>query len=485
MKYYFRAFFALSLMAPIWDSYSASVDMRASYEAYKQKGGAATGAFVRALIDKELTGVAAFVYLKALSSGKDSEIASVTPYTRELVNSEGIDIFQPFIVKYTKPKHYTNVSRDYFLYVVGKYLIHRGQFDKSIQYLSRINADSEVYPFGMFLLGTAQLLLGRVADGTAAFQECVDTSSRVRSKGYSSEGDSVDLRNRCLLGIGRGYYQAREFEKAYSAFDEVELTSLAWADALVESAWVAYSIQDYNRALGKLVTYKAPLLSFYFDPEVELLRGLSYNQMCRFGDVDKVLKEFRDKYYASGLELKRFIQTNRGNPESFFSEGKKSYMAPRFNSSNMNRILQKFTKTPYYSKIVAVDRAVDKQMDRLPSVLGLGTDSSTGRFFSEVLSWRKKKNTEIGGRFLENATYQMYKSLVIYFDQIAFIRLENIRKEKQDLQGGGTGLLTKGSPVGETPAPKRLDHQQLYKFNGEFWADELGNYVFALKSECK
>ena len=25
----------------------------------------------------------------------------------------------------------------------------------------------------------------------------------------------------------------------------------------------------------------------------------------------------------------------------------------------------------------------------------------------------------------------------------------------------------------------------LWTFNGEFWADELGDYVFSLKSECK
>ena len=31
----------------------------------------------------------------------------------------------------------------------------------------------------------------------------------------------------------------------------------------------------------------------------------------------------------------------------------------------------------------------------------------------------------------------------------------------------------------------REDHQQFYDFRGEFWADELGDYSFGLKSNCK
>jgi hypothetical protein len=32
--------------------------------------------------------------------------------------------------------------------------------------------------------------------------------------------------------------------------------------------------------------------------------------------------------------------------------------------------------------------------------------------------------------------------------------------------------------------PRRRDDQLWWSFNGEFWTDELGDYVFALESEC-
>ena len=36
---------------------------------------------------------------------------------------------------------------------------------------------------------------------------------------------------------------------------------------------------------------------------------------------------------------------------------------------------------------------------------------------------------------------------------------------------------------GRSDVPRR-DYQYFWSFNGEFWNDELGDYVFGLESEC-
>ena len=38
--------------------------------------------------------------------------------------------------------------------------------------------------------------------------------------------------------------------------------------------------------------------------------------------------------------------------------------------------------------------------------------------------------------------------------------------------------------TGDIKNLKRDSGQYLWNFNGEFWADELGDYVFSLKSSC-
>jgi hypothetical protein len=37
---------------------------------------------------------------------------------------------------------------------------------------------------------------------------------------------------------------------------------------------------------------------------------------------------------------------------------------------------------------------------------------------------------------------------------------------------------------GSLGRPSLKDNQYFWQFNGEFWADELGDYVFALRPEC-
>jgi hypothetical protein len=37
---------------------------------------------------------------------------------------------------------------------------------------------------------------------------------------------------------------------------------------------------------------------------------------------------------------------------------------------------------------------------------------------------------------------------------------------------------------GSLGRPYTKDNQFFWQFNGEFWADELGDYVFALRPEC-
>jgi hypothetical protein len=53
-------------------------------------------------------------------------------------------------------------------------------------------------------------------------------------------------------------------------------------------------------------------------------------------------------------------------------------------------------------------------------------------------------------------------------------------ESKQELSQDEDGVYKKGGLK-----VNRKDYQYLWNFNGEFWIDELGDYVFALESNCK
>lgn len=114
------------------------------------------------------------------------------------------------------------------------------------------------------------------------------------------------------------------------------------------------------------------------------------------------------------------------------------------------------------------------------------TGRGFGAFLQKVLGWRKKSIHLLGGLFVKNSMLDMYQGMLSDFDKISFIKLEMLSKAKVKLQKASTlskdenGVMKKGRS-----SINRKDYQYFWNFNGEFWSDELGDYVFALESECE
>ncbi len=68
------------------------------------------------------------------------------------------------------------------------------------------------------------------------------------------------------------------------------------------------------------------------------------------------------------------------------------------------------------------------------------------------------------------------------FEGLSYIKLEMLSLKKDSLYDVSSA---QDRMRGDIKNLQRNDRQYFWKFNGEFWADELGDYVFSLKSECR
>ena len=88
------------------------------------------------------------------------------------------------------------------------------------------------------------------------------------------------------------------------------------------------------------------------------------------------------------------------------------------------------------------------------------------------------------GRYIRGQL-QLYSAQVTRsFEDMSYISLEVLSKRKTELYDD-VSLRETGRARGNVAHLRRTDKQYFWTFNGEFWADELGDYVFSLKSECK
>ena len=364
-------------------------------------------------------------------------------------------------------------------------------------YFTGIARSSPLWPFALQLRGSSYAILGKNEQAIEDFKDCQARAqdsaegfaeSSARRKQALREAD--DLASRCRAGQARTLYQMERFDDADQVYDHIRKQSLVWPDILFEQAWNSFGRREYNRTLGKLVSYKSPALSFVFNTEVDVLRAQSYLAMCLFDDANAVINEFNGKYTRVGEEIKEFVENNATDLAAFYEFGREALSAPLYTRNEMYRMANRFIRGPYFQSLVVSERELSGELQaarQFGSMQG-GVDRTPGHgfpgFIEQVLAWRLKSIRLLGGAFVKNSLLDYHAQLIADFEKMAFIKLEMLKQAK-DLLIYKNLASNKGSRLRGDVEPSRRDYQYCWSFNGEFWNDELGDYVFGLESECR
>lgn len=437
---------------------------------------------------------ASYFFLKAIGSGFDSAIPIALQSTQKLVENLGGGMFKKYILKYTRLDQYPAGQKDYYLYFLALESLLDNRAGGALNAASKISPDFAYYPQALFVRGTAKLMLNRVQEGAQDFIQCTDTVLSGKYSFYhadkSTANEREDLYNRCIAGAARGFYQARNYGEAEKWYSKIEIKSIVWPQVLYERAWNHVAQGEYNRALGKLVTYKAPVLDWFLDSEVELLRTLSYLQMCLYDDVNSEVNYFVKRYAQIGLEVKTLLEeTAAGTQEDFnklFALGINSLRRGTFSKDRMTQFMNRFIRAPYFSRVAQTDVNTERELEYLKEQRG-STKAGLGGFLVEALAWRRLMARKLGGAFIRERLDTEYRALLKNVQTIDIVKLEMLRRAKRKVENLSVNETSDefGNPKrGSLGKPKVRDDQYFWRFNGEFWIDELGDYVFALRPEC-
>jgi hypothetical protein len=436
-----------------------------------------------------------YFFIRTLQTQNKTAIRRVLPQTPEYLVRLGADLIRPYLIRYTTYDDYDPVSRSAYLYALGKDAILSGDEKRAVGYLNAIRQDSQIWPYALEMRGTAFAIMGQNDNALGDFRECQAQSSTLTdgietdSPRYNkTKRDSGDLKARCLAGESRTLYQAEDFQLADRTYDRIPKASLVWPDILFEQAWNSFGKQEYNRTLGKLVSYKSPALSFVFNPEVDVLRAQTYLALCLYDDANLTVNEFNTKYVTVGEEVKKFVEHNQSNLPVFYQFGKEALRASLYSPSDMNRMANRFVRGPYFQSLVSAEQDLFREKASITQFSNVSQDidrrqaSGFSSFLSNVLGWRLKTIHLLGGAFVKNSFLDYHQALISDFEKMAFIKLEMLKRAKDQLlyHKAASNDRSRGNII-----PTRRDDQFYWSFNGEFWNDELGDYVFGLESRCK
>lgn len=449
------------------------------------------------LVRAGLYNSASYFYIRTLQTQDRASIRRALVDTETLLMRVGVDLFRKYLIRHTTYDDYDARNRSAYLFALGKEAILQGKAEQALGYLNGVQSSSAIWPIALQLRGAAHALLNKNEAALADFRLCESRAGDLvrgafgdayREKKLRLESD--DLAARCLAGEARTLYQMERFDDADRTYDRISKMSYVWPDILFEQAWNSYGRREYNRSLGKLVSYKSPALSFVFNPEVDVLRAQSYLALCLYSDANDVINEFNNKYTHMGQEVKRLVEGNSQQMSVFYDLGKGALSDSLYSRSDLNRLMNRFVRSPYFQNLVRSEYEIQNELELIRQFdrnqPGVSHDRSEGfpGFLDEVLRFRGRSIKQIGGAFVKNSLIDYHSYLISDFEMMSFIKLEMLKQAKEQIIMRNRPMASSDERQRGNVEPSRKSYQYYWSFNGEFWNDELGDYVFGLESEC-
>ena len=218
-------------------------------------------------------------------------------------------------------------------------------------------------------------------------------------------------------------------------------------------------------------------MDYIFNPEIEILRALTFLELCLWNDTKRVVNKFYDKYRKPHQQLKIFLKKHKKNYKYYYLLSKTASRGKKGGSRLLNKMLQSVLRDPAFMELFESFHAGKSEIRYIKQM--------KNRKFARILKVNLKESLllqrNLIGAYVRKSLHLMSNMVNKNMLDMSYIKLEVLSRKKDVLYEITSGKRNRGDIKNLT----RNDKQYFWNFNGEFWADELGDYVFSLKSECE
>ena len=261
----------------------------------------------------------------------------------------------------------------------------------------------------------------------------------------------ADVHNLASLALARLLYEHKNYEEAWTLYSQVHLPLVEQDVVLLERAWDRIASDDNQRALGMVIGLGAPIYRRVFAPERDLIRAMALRRLCQYRAAHLAVNEFRAHYGAlvrkardrSGLREDRQIM-------EWAAWGTR--LAPWAR-----------TRTRLHTESAMVSQVGDDQL---------------AEHLHTLYNARLAYTEDTLKRGLVRAIDHVVDELLRVDEQMSLIDYE-IGAGLMKPGGNRAGHLT--ARTGELPYGSS---QVFFRFDGEYWSDELGDFAVISDDRC-
>jgi hypothetical protein len=373
--------------------------------------------------------------------------------------------------------------KDELYFLLGRHYYRRGgdgDFDKAIGLFQKVARTSEFFIKAKFFEGVTYVRKYEGRPAVDAFKEIL-VIGQERPKQYDAD-DIANYNELAQLQMARVFYSTQQFDTSIKYFEKLDQSSADWAQSLFEASW-AYFMKSLNsKALGNIHTLNAPYFENQFFPESLLLKGVIYFNYCLYDQAEEAIQDYNDKYNPLRANLEEIVKKYDDNAE--FYEYVKKVKAGK---AGLDPVTQRLVMSVLNDKTLLKTFAwVDELNAELAMLQKADKAWQTTQVAAEVLQdLTVSQSVAAGdaGKVARDRVVRLADELGVLARDGAKIRFEilNAKAEKLSNETLKAGRVAGGTR--EEPIIVDDEHFQ-WRFNGEYWKDELGYYRFKIRSRC-
>lgn len=360
-------------------------------------------------------------------------------------------------------------------YLIAGISWRRGKFDEAREFLMAVPKESTVYAKAQYLLGI--VLIDPRFPGGSQTRDAVKAFTTVIEEGNAAQKDLQQTKYLATLGLGRAYYGVGEYQKATQQYESVPRFSKYWDEALFENGFARFQNDDMGGALGSLQALHAPQFIGAFQPESWILKATVYYFSCLYAEAKSALAAFDELYLPMAEQLKPLVEVESKDPEVYFRliDADETNKLPR-------PVLNWVRANERMLGVFSVLKEIDQEKKTIDSIQSWKA-SKLGPDVVGYLDQNRATLVKIAGTFARNRLEEAYRNVKGFADQAEIIRFETSKQEKELAEAGvNQAALLKQQTLFRPRTP--AEHWNYWRFQGEFWRDEIGYYQYTLKTGC-
>ena len=318
------------------------------------------------------------------------------------------------------------------------------------------------------------MMKGIVLAQQSRYDEAVEALQIAQATGVQNSRDQA-FADLAALNLGRAYYGAGSYGLAITSYAAVSRDSPHWLDAQFERAWSHFRGNDINGALAMLFNHDTPFFTEDYHPEADLLRAYSLFMMCKFTDATAEINAFQERYEPMNAQLAGISMT----PQEAYAEvvafvNEQPHQLPDW-------ILHPFEGDPRLAEAQLAVAHADKELARVDAL-----SPELAEVARKLVENERAEIIRIEGERVLDRVADAREELSSMLAGIEITRLDLLNLEAQMYQrASATGHLDYGDRVGQLKElRKRKTGFHVWPFQGEYWADELGWFVFDARPDC-